>query len=124
MFVKISAQFNIPIPFGNIGLKKNADGNLEIASNEGFNLFGYGGKRNLKLVTGNGTFHIEKEDIGLVNGSEFGGSGAFNFNKEKGIHVGQNVTLGDRTIVGGPGREGNFLTDLLIAIQNLTKKQS
>ncbi|VDM84200.1 unnamed protein product [Strongylus vulgaris] len=140
------AQFNIPIPFGNIGLKKNEAGNLEITSNEGFNLFGYGGKRHLKLleitsnegfnlfgyggkrhlklVTGNGTFQIEKEDAGIVNGSEFGGAGAFSFDKERGIDIGQNVTLGDRTAVGGPGREGGFLADLLRAIQNLTKKQT
>ncbi|VDP19593.1 unnamed protein product [Heligmosomoides polygyrus] len=80
-------------------MKKSDDGNLEITSNEGFNLFGFGGKRNMKLVAGNGTFFIEKEDAALVNGSQFGGSGAFKFDKEKGIDVGQNVTLGDRTAV-------------------------
>ncbi|KHJ84123.1 hypothetical protein OESDEN_16167 [Oesophagostomum dentatum] len=59
--ILVRAQFNIPIPFGNIGLKTNDNGNLEITSNEGFNLFGYGGRRNLKVVTGNGTFQIESE---------------------------------------------------------------
>ncbi|KHJ87257.1 hypothetical protein OESDEN_12972, partial [Oesophagostomum dentatum] len=78
---------------------KNTIFQLEITSNEGFNLFGYGGRRNLKLVTGNGTFQIEKEDVGLVNGSQYGGSGAFSFDKQKGINVGQNVTLGDLTAV-------------------------
>ncbi|EYB97002.1 hypothetical protein Y032_0144g2454 [Ancylostoma ceylanicum] len=124
VFILADAQFNIPIPFGNIGLKKSSDGNLEITSNEGFSLFGFGGKRNLKLVAGNGTFNVEKEDIGIVNGSEYGGSGAFSFDKQRGIDVGQNVTLGGQTAVGGPGREGNFLMDLLHAIQNLTKKSS
>ncbi|VDO61124.1 unnamed protein product [Haemonchus placei] len=94
-----NAQFNIPIPFGNIGLKKGDDGNLEITSNEGFDLFGYGGMRKTKLVTGNGTFYIEKEDAALVNGKPFGGSGAFSFDKEKGIDIGQNVTLGNQTAV-------------------------
>ncbi|CAJ0604827.1 unnamed protein product [Cylicocyclus nassatus] len=124
LVILVNGQFNIPIPFGNIGLQKNAEGNLEITSNEGFNLFGYGGKRNLKVITGNGTFHIEKEDVGLVNGSQFGGSGAFSFDKQKGIDIGQNVTLGDKTAVGGPGREGGFLVELLRALQSLTKMHS
>ncbi|KAK5969022.1 hypothetical protein GCK32_004852 [Trichostrongylus colubriformis] len=119
-----SAQFNIPIPFGNIGLKKGDDGNLEITSNEGFNLFGYGGKRNMKLVAGNGTFYIEKEDAALVNGLPFGGSGAFGFDKNKGINVGQNLTLGNETVVGGPGREMNFLATLLSAINQLIPRPS
>ncbi|KAK6010889.1 hypothetical protein OSTOST_24040, partial [Ostertagia ostertagi] len=97
---------------------------LEIISNEGFNLFGYGGKRKMKLVTGNGTFHIEKEDAALVNGSPFGGSGALSFDKDKGIDIGQNVTLGNQTAVGGPGRESNFLAELLSAINQLIPKPS
>nr|CDJ93606.1 Protein F40H3.3 [Haemonchus contortus] len=119
-----NAQFNIPIPFGNIGLKKGDDGNLEITSNEGFDLFGYGGKRKVKLVTGNGTFFIEKEDAALVNGKPFGGSGAFSFDKDRGIDIGQNVTLGNQTAVGGPGRETNFLAELLSAIKQLIPKPS
>ncbi|KAK6029665.1 hypothetical protein OSTOST_04221 [Ostertagia ostertagi] len=65
---------------------------LEIISNEGFNLFGYGGKRKMKLVTGNGTFHIESEETLLLP--------------------------------GGPGRESNFLAELLSAINQLIPKPS
>ncbi|PIO76571.1 hypothetical protein TELCIR_01355 [Teladorsagia circumcincta] len=89
------AQFNIPIPFGNIGLKKGDDGNK-----------------------------FAEEDAALVNGSPFGGSGALRFDKDKGIDIGQNVTLGNQTAVGGPGRETNFLADLLSAINQLFPKPS
>ncbi|KAE9415642.1 hypothetical protein Angca_000883, partial [Angiostrongylus cantonensis] len=115
----LSAQFNIPLPFGNIGLQKGDDGNVKITSNEGFNLFGYGGRRNVKLTTGNGTFHIERQDAALVNGSQYGGSGSFKFDREKGFDIGQNVTVGDQTVVGGPGRESNFLVGLVDAFQRL-----
>ncbi|WKX97044.1 hypothetical protein Q1695_013023 [Nippostrongylus brasiliensis] len=122
VLLSVDAQFNIPIPFGNIGLNKGKDGELEITSNEGFDLFGFGGKRNTKLVAGNGTFYIAKEDKALVNGTEYGGSGAFGFDKQKGINVGQNVTLGDMTVVGGPGRESNFIADLLATLRQLFGK--
>ncbi|VDM59988.1 unnamed protein product [Angiostrongylus costaricensis] len=106
---------------GQMGCNDDDDSSqLEITSNEGFNLFGYGGRRNVKLTTGNGTFHIEREDAALVNGSQYGGSGSFKFDKEKGIDIGQNVTVGNQTVVGGPGRESSFLVGLLDAFQRLT----
>ncbi|CAB3411191.1 unnamed protein product [Caenorhabditis bovis] len=113
------AQFNIPLPFGNIVLNKNEKGDLEIGGGQSLNLFGWGGSRDFKLTSGNGTFKIDKTDKVLVNGTTFGGDGSFGIDEKRGIDVGQNVTIGNQTLIGGPGKESNFLEGLI----NLFKPQ-
>ncbi|VDL83005.1 unnamed protein product [Nippostrongylus brasiliensis] len=115
VLLNVDAQFNIPIPFGNIGLNKGKDG--EVCDRIPPSLFSssFGKKAVLPFL-------MLQEDKALVNGTEYGGSGAFGFDKQKGINVGQNVTLGDMTVVGGPGRESNFIADLLATLRQLFGK--
>ncbi|CAI5443571.1 unnamed protein product [Caenorhabditis angaria] len=110
---QIFAQFNIPLPFGNFQIAKNQKGELELGSNQNFNLFGWGGRRDFKLTTGNGTFKLDRTDEALVNGSTYGGSGSFGVDEKTGIDVGQNLTLNDKKLVGGVGKEANFLEGLI-----------
>ncbi|CCD66153.1 uncharacterized protein CELE_F40H3.3 [Caenorhabditis elegans] len=108
----IPAQFNIPLPFGGISLNKNKNGELEIGGNQNFNLFGWGANRDFKLTTGNGTFKLDKTDEAILNGSTYGGSGSIGVDEKTGIDIGQNLTLDDKKLVGGLGKEMNFLESL------------
>ncbi|PIC46541.1 hypothetical protein B9Z55_006200 [Caenorhabditis nigoni] len=112
----IPAQFNIPLPFGGISLNKNEKGELEIDGTQNFNFLGWGANRDFKLTTGNGTFKLDKTDEAILNGSTYGGSGSIGVDEKTGIDFGQNVTLNDKKLVGGLGKEKSFfesLADLL-----------
>ncbi|CAI2345014.1 unnamed protein product [Caenorhabditis sp. 36 PRJEB53466] len=85
--------------------------------NQNFNLFGWGANRNVKLTTGNGTFKIDNTDEAIVNGSTYGGSGSFGIDEKSGIDIGQNLTLNDKKLVGGPGKEVNFLESLIALLK-------
>ncbi|CAD6195546.1 unnamed protein product [Caenorhabditis auriculariae] len=124
LFFGVNAQFKIPLPFGNIGLLKNDKGEVEITGNKNFNLFGWGTQGDFKVTTGNGTFNIEGSDAALVNGSQYGGASRLGVDEKKGIDIGQNVTLDDKTAAGGSGKESNFLQDLLGIFRNFGKPPS
>lgn len=108
----IPAQFNIPLPFGGISLNKNAKGEVEIGGTQNFNFFGWGANRDFKLTTGNGTFKLDKNDEAILNGSTYGGSGSIAVDENKGLDFGQNITLDDKKLVGGLGKEMSFFESL------------
>ncbi|CAI4229700.1 unnamed protein product [Auanema sp. JU1783] len=117
--LSLAQVFNIPLPFGGLGFKKTDDGKVEIVGGQDVNLFGWGGRRNVKVVAGNGTFNIQKEDAAYVNGSEYGGANSFEFDKQRGIDVGTNLTLANQKAVGGLGKELGFLEGLFSALRGL-----
>uniref|UniRef100_A0A1I7UA95 Uncharacterized protein n=1 Tax=Caenorhabditis tropicalis TaxID=1561998 RepID=A0A1I7UA95_9PELO len=112
----IPGQFIIPLPFGGISLNKNEKGELEIGGTQNFNILGWGANRDFKLTTGNGTFKLDKTDEAILNGSTYGGSGSIGVDEKKGLDLSQNITLDDKKLVGGLGKEMTFfesLADLL-----------
>ncbi|PAV85092.1 hypothetical protein WR25_04512 isoform B [Diploscapter pachys] len=122
VFILVHTQdsgFVIPLPFGGLNIKKTEDGKTEIDANGNLNIFGWGAKKDFKIVTGNGTFDIKNKDTAIVNNTDFGLGGDLGVDKSKGISNNVNLTLGDQTSHGGVGKETNFIEELIKSLQNL-----